>query len=472
MVIQDELQKKMLDAMEADRRLKICRDLAKPLGILMGLGVVMVVSVWLWDRQYVQFLWYGLLLAPSPVVLMLQPIFEARGRTTLWTVLFLICLSLLVLFVPLLIPEALLPLAIGDVLFLLVGGLLLGSKSILWLACFAVPALVCDIVVGARIVERWLVPLPPLAEAIIKPMLGGFLLMIATVIVYSILNGHEKLYRQAQWATITLEQQHAQLKATQAQLIQSEKMAGLGAMVAGIAHEINNPTNFVSLSSHTLEKDLTAFRTEVLDMLSGSEADTLRYFEEHFARFQQALTHITDGSTRIKTIVQDLRAFSRLDDAEKQEISLADALESTVRMVKTQYKRQIEFLTEYQPTRTITCYPAQLNQVFLNILVNACQSIQQRQADAAKSSPGRIVIRLYENDRDLIVSFEDNGCGMTAEVQQKMFEPFFTTKPVGQGTGLGMSISYGIIEKHQGRIEVNSQVGTGTTILVCLPYAS
>ncbi|MBF0103192.1 MAG: GAF domain-containing protein [Desulfobacterales bacterium] len=276
---------------------------------------------------------------------------------------------------------------------------------------------------------------------------------------------------ELQQALHDLEQQHVQLKLTQTQLIQSEKMAGLGVMVAGIAHEINNPTNFVSLSSRTLEHDMTEFQAEVLEMLSGSDADTLRYFEEHFARFHQAITHVEEGSARIKTIVQDLRFFSRLDEAEKQEIQIADALDSTVRMVKTQYpKDQIEFVTEYANVQPLACYPAQLNQAFLNIIVNACQAIRQRQTEMNDSIPGRIVIRLHMIDRGLLVSIADNGCGMTPDVQRKIFEPFFTTKPVGQGTGLGMSISYGIIEKHQGRIEVASHIGQGTIATVFLPY--
>ncbi len=266
-----------------------------------------------------------------------------------------------------------------------------------------------------------------------------------------------------------LEKQHENLKLTQSKLVQSEKMAGLGTMVAGVAHEINNPTNYVYLSSKTLEKDLSDFRKDVLDMMSDNDTEITDYFEGNFIKFQQSIKYIIDGSSRIKTIVQDLRSFSRLDEAEKKEINVAEALESTMRLVKTQYNKQIEFITDFKTKGSIECYPAQLNQVFLNIIVNSCHAILKKQEDSEDESKGNITIQLWDNGRELVIAFEDNGCGMTEEVKGKMFEPFFTTKSIGQGTGLGMSISYGVIEKHNGKIEVESQPGIGTTITVFLP---
>lgn len=140
-----------------------------------------------------------------------------------------------------------------------------------------------------------------------------------------------------------------------------------------------------------------------------------------------------------------------------------------MRLVKTQYNKQVEFLTDFSTNGKIECYPAQLNQVFLNIIVNACQAILKKQQDAGDESMGKVMIRIWDNGKEIVTAIEDNGCGMTDKVREKIFEPFFTAKPVGQGTGLGMSISYGIIGKHNGKIEVESQLGKGTIITVFIP---
>ncbi|HMV41264.1 MAG TPA: ATP-binding protein [Leptospiraceae bacterium] len=269
-----------------------------------------------------------------------------------------------------------------------------------------------------------------------------------------------------------LEEQHTQLKATQAQLVQAEKMAGLGTLVAGVAHEVNNPTNYISLSSRALERDIDKFRKEVISLMAGSEDEIIQYFEENFSKFQKSLSNILEGSERIRTIVQDLRSFSRLDEAEKKEADLCEVLDSTLRIVKTQYKRSIKITSHYLVKRKIECYPAQLGQVFLNILINACHAILQKQIDTLEQFSGKIKLTLQENEEsdELQVVIEDNGCGMSEDVLQRIFEPFFTTKLVGQGTGLGMSISYGIIQKHNGRIDVISKMHEGTTVTVSIPF--
>ncbi|MHB8126839.1 MAG: protein kinase domain-containing protein [Desulfitobacteriaceae bacterium] len=258
-----------------------------------------------------------------------------------------------------------------------------------------------------------------------------------------------------------------ELKEALEKLLQSDKMASLGTMVAGVAHEINNPINYIYLSSKVLEKDLSAFKKELIEIITGNEDEIIHYFEDNFVRFQHSLNNIIDGSNRTKTVVQDLRTFSRLDEAEKKEVSLAEALELTVRLVKTQYK-QVEFVTDFKTKGNIECYPEQLNQVFLNIIVNSSQAILKKQKDSG--SMGRVRISLEDNGKEIVTTIEDNGCGMSEEVKKRIFEPFFTTKPVGQGTGLGMSISYGIIEKHNGKIEVESQSGKGTNVIIFLPY--
>lgn len=284
-----------------------------------------------------------------------------------------------------------------------------------------------------------------------------------TVIIFNDITERIKIERE-------LKNQHEKLKSTQSQLVQSEKMAGLGTLAAGVAHEINNPTNYVYMSSKILEKDISDFRKELMDILVGNDEEIICYFEDKFNMFQQSLKPIIDGSNRIKLIVEDLRVFSRLDEAEKKEILVSEALETTLRIVKTQYTNQIEFVTDFKTKGRIECYPAQLNQVFLNIIINACQAIIKKQEALKDETMGLVNISILDNHKEVLIVFNDNGCGMTEKVKSKMFEPFFTTKPIGQGTGLGMSISYGIIKKHNGNIEVESQVGKGSTITIFLPY--
>lgn len=284
-----------------------------------------------------------------------------------------------------------------------------------------------------------------------------------TVIIFNDITERIKIERE-------LKKQHEKLKSAQSQLVQSEKMAGLGTLAAGVAHEINNPTNYVYMSSKTLEKDIDNFRKELMEIVEGNDDEVIHYFQDNFTLFQQLLNYIIDGSKRIKLIVQDLRTFSRLDEAEKKEILISEALKTTLRLVKTQYANQIEFVTDFKTKGRIECYPAQLNQVFLNIIINACQAIIIKQKDLEEKIAGVVNISLLDNQKGILIVFSDNGCGMNGKAKSKIFEPFFTTKPLGQGTGLGMSISYGIVERHNGNIEVTSQLGEGTTITIFLPY--
>lgn len=267
-----------------------------------------------------------------------------------------------------------------------------------------------------------------------------------------------------------LEEQHNKLKSAQSKLIQSEKMASLGTLVAGVAHEINNPINYIYLSSKVLDMDLCSFKEELMELLDDADDDVLNFFEQYFNKFSKSIINILDGSNQVTTIVNDLRLFSRLDEAVKKEIDVSEALETTIRLVKTKYTKQIKFIKNFQTHRKIECYPSQLNQVFLNIIVNACHAIVEKQNDLVCENNGLIVIRVFDNNKEIIIEFCDNGCGMTKDTISRIFEPFFTTKPMGQGTGLGMSISYGIIEKHNGSIDVESKVGEGSTITIHIPY--
>ena len=280
---------------------------------------------------------------------------------------------------------------------------------------------------------------------------------------------HKQAEDRLKKALAQLEEQHTQLKSTQAQLVQAEKMAGLGTLVAGVAHEVNNPTNYIYLSSKALERDLLSFKEEVINLMTGSEVEIIKYFEDNFNKFQRSLSNIIDGGERIRMIVQDLRSFSRLDEAEKKHANITEIIDSSIRIAKTQYHKEIKISKNYAVHRDIECYPAQLGQVFLNVLINACQAILQKKKETKELYFGKINVILNANKEEIEVVIEDNGCGMTEEVRTKIFEPFFTTKLVGQGTGLGMSISYGIIQKHNGNIKVESELNIGTKISISLP---
>ena len=275
--------------------------------------------------------------------------------------------------------------------------------------------------------------------------------------------------KKLQETLMELEKQHDKLKSTQSKLIHSEKMASLGTLVAGVAHEINNPINYAYLSSTVLQKDIDNFKEKLTYLLDETDDEVMNFFEGYITRFSDSINIIMEGSSQIKTIVQDLRLFSRLDEASKKEIYVSEALATTIRLVKTQYAKQIEFITDFHADGKIECYPSQLNQVFLNIIVNACHSIIKKKEESKNEGKGLVDISLFNKNKEMVIVFSDSGCGMTEKVKSKIFEPFFTTKPIGQGTGMGMAISYGIIEKHNGKIEVKSELGKGTTITIYLP---
>ncbi len=267
-----------------------------------------------------------------------------------------------------------------------------------------------------------------------------------------------------------LENQHQQLKETQAQLVQSEKMASLGVLVAGVAHEINNPTNFVHNGAHNLKSFLDQLHTFIYKLAGDDVSPAIRSaLEERFFPLHQNLEAIFDGTERIQTIVQDLRTFSRLDEAERKEASVVAGLKSTITLVRSNFKKQVEFVCDFQTDPLILCWPAQLNQLFLNLAVNGCQAILEKQQHSELPFVGQMKVSTFLKDHELGIRIQDNGCGMSQDVQKRIFEPFFTTKRIGEGTGLGLSISYGILEKHQGRVEIESVLGSGTTFMIWLP---
>jgi len=289
----------------------------------------------------------------------------------------------------------------------------------------------------------------------------------------------EEMLRQESEIRQEVEQANQKIKETQMQLVQSEKMASLGQLVAGIAHEINNPVNFVFAGTDSLRTVLEDF-AEIVDKCDEmSQVETLKEYQEQrmellelkedleFEEMREdmfnLLGDIRNGAQRTAEIVKGLRTFSRLDEHDIKAANLHENLDSTLVILHNNYKNRIEIVKDYAPNLPeIDCLPGQINQVFMNVLVNAMQAI---------SDKGTITIKTeyLPDNHDVRVSITDTGRGMPEEIKAKIFEPFFTTKDVGEGTGMGLSITHGIIEKHSGRIEVKSQPNQGTTFQITLP---
>ena len=276
--------------------------------------------------------------------------------------------------------------------------------------------------------------------------------------------------------TRELEESHEQvqkayqeLKEAQAQLIQSEKMASLGQLVAGIAHEIKNPLNFIYGNTDFLREYIEKFNqlidiyeTEALSEVRSRAADLKSSINYDFIRrdLMTLIDNFEEGAKRIHSIIGDLRAFSRMDSDELRPIDLHESIDLALNLVGHEYRNRLTVRKEYGGLPKVMCHAGKLSQVFMNLLANACQAI---------SEEGEIRIRTSFRDGRAVVEIEDTGKGILPEHLSKVFEPFFTTKPVGEGTGLGLSISYGIVQQHQGTISVDSTPGSGTVFRIELP---
>lgn len=273
-----------------------------------------------------------------------------------------------------------------------------------------------------------------------------------------------------------LEKTNLDLKNTQVHLVQAEKMSSLGLLTAGIAHEINNPINFVSSGVQSLTKNFGEMDSFLENYQKVLSLDTLEEIKKYAAVMeededllkdlqdssQELLEDVRYGILRITEIVNGLRSFSRHDEAEVKETDINESFDSALLILKNKYKNKAEIVKEMDDTLPqIQCFPGQLNQVFVNLINNAIDALDEN---------GEIKIQTINLSDDAIeIRISDNGTGMPEEVQAKIFDPFFTTKEIGKGTGLGLSISHGIIEKHQGKIRVESKMGVGTTFVINLP---
>jgi len=258
------------------------------------------------------------------------------------------------------------------------------------------------------------------------------------------------------------------------QLLQSEKMASIGQLAAGIAHEINNPIGYVYSNLGTLEKYVqdTFHMIELYEKAENSISDPEVLSELQAGKkkldlgflktdLRELMNESRDGIIRVKQIVQNLKDFSHAGAIDEWAFSdLHKGLDSTLLIVHNEIKYKADVVKEYGEIPNVECLSSQLNQVFMNLLVNAAHAIQEH---------GTITIRTGKENDEVWVDIADTGQGIPPENLKKIFDPFFTTKPVGKGTGLGLSVSYGIVQKHHGRLEVQSEVGKGTTFRLWLP---
>ncbi len=274
------------------------------------------------------------------------------------------------------------------------------------------------------------------------------------------------------------------LRRTQGQLVQSEKMAALGQLVAGVAHEINNPTSILAGNVNYIEEYLRILKRMIAKYEEFNIADPefLREMAElkHQSDWEfvqndidMLIASVKNAAERIRHIVLDLRNFSRLDEAEINEVSVHECVDTTVKLFMNQYRHVLSIDRDFRATRLVYCYVNQLNQVLLNLLINGAQAIEKKAADLKDTGyAGRIAIATEDDGHDgVAIHIRDNGCGIPHELRDRIFDPFFTTKPIGQGTGLGLSISYAIIvEKHNGTLSFESEPGQWTEFVIRLPY--
>ena len=286
-----------------------------------------------------------------------------------------------------------------------------------------------------------------------------------------LLRDGERYRRDLEERNAELANRKAELELLQGRMVHREKMASIGQLAAGVAHELNNPAGFIFGNmehlrdcASGLERLLRVYDEAPLpeSILSEAQAIKIEIGYEHILRdLASIVADCSDGARRIRDIVQNLRLFSRLDEAEFKKVDLHEGIESTIRLLSQYYgSGRITIDRQYTDLPPVDCYAGQLNQVWMNLLTNAAQAMAEE---------GTVRVATRRDNNVAIVSITDSGSGIEPEDLKRIFDPFFTTKRVGEGTGLGLSITYGIIERHGGSIDIESRVGEGTTFHVSIP---
>jgi|SRR5579871_355835 len=261
------------------------------------------------------------------------------------------------------------------------------------------------------------------------------------------------LHLQLKSQNASLEETNRRLRETQTHLVQREKMASLGQLVAGIAHEINNPLAFVINNLFLAQEGIDKLPAEVNGCMNEKAA----------ARVQKLHTQVRnsrDGAERVKDLVSKLRTFSRLDEGTFKTVDIHESIESVLLFLRHKIENRIEIERSYGASNMLGCFAGELNQVLMNIIANAVDSIE---------GPGKVSVTTLEQDGHFVITVKDTGKGIPEEIRSKIFEPFFTTKPIGHGTGLGLAISYGIVKAHNGSIDFSSEPGCGTAFVIKIP---
>jgi two-component system, NtrC family, sensor kinase len=306
-----------------------------------------------------------------------------------------------------------------------------------------------------------------------------------------------QLFQQTQSYAQQLQQTLTELKKTQAQLIQKEKMASLGKLVAGIAHEINNPVNFI-YGNIALAADYAGDLVRLVQLYRhyyphpvAEITDELKKIEPDFIAedYPKLLNSMKDGASRISKIVLSLRNFSRLGEEKHKPVDIHEGIDNTLVILQNRLQEannigKIEVIKQYSQLPRINCYASQLNQVFMNLLTNAIDALETQPSprkitiSTSVSSESETALHnqdskfITQNDQFVVILIADNGCGMTEEVRHQIFDPFFTTKPIGRGIGLGLAISHDIVvEKHRGQISCISAPGQGTELILQIPIS-
>jgi two-component system NtrC family sensor kinase len=286
------------------------------------------------------------------------------------------------------------------------------------------------------------------------------------------------LLRAARYYKLDLERHNdelrrskAELERLQSQIIQNEKMASLGQLAAGVAHELNNPAGFILGNMEVLDECARGVERllEFYDAMPFTPEMAVRVrqvkeeidYDSTLADLRSIVADCREGAERIRDVVQNLRTFSRLDEAEFKKVDIHEGLDSTLRLLSRYYgKGNAALVRDYGALPLVDCYAGQLNQVWLNLLVNAAHAVREG---------GEVLITTRREGETAVIKISDTGCGIAPESLSRIFDPFFTTKPIGEGTGLGLSVTYSIIERHRGTIAVESQLGGGTAFTVTIP---